>query len=144
MDRRAALRRGLARAGHTCWILFRVTIPTYVVMDLLARLGVIAAIGAWCEPAMGLFRLPGEAAVPILIGCLVNVYTATAALGSLGLSGGQVITLALMIGTAHSLLVEAAILRAAGARATALLLYRLLMSIAVGLVASRLLLAAGA
>ncbi|MBI1951936.1 MAG: nucleoside recognition protein [Acidobacteria bacterium] len=139
---RARFRRGLRRGGHACWILFRVSIPTFVVMDLLERLGVVETIGRVCAPIMSAFRLPGEAAIPVLIGFAVNVFTATAALGSLELSGGQVTTLALMIGMAHSLVVETAVLKSAGARALSLLLYRVLMSLAVGLAASRFLIGA--
>lgn len=139
---REELRRGLRRAGHTCWVLFRVTVPTFIVMDLLRRLGVIAAVGAACAPAMALFRLPGEAAIAVLLGTLVNLYTATAALGSLGLSGGQVTTLGLMLGLAHTLVVETIVLREVRARFWRLLLYRLGMSILVGLVASRIFIAA--
>jgi len=118
--------------------MLRVTVPTFVAMDLLRRLGVIDAIGAFCSPLMALFRLPGEAAIPVLLGYLVNVYTATAALGSLGLSGGQVTTLGLMIGLAHQVVVETTILSAAGARAGRLLIYRLSMSLLIGWAASRL------
>ena len=136
---KARFRRGLRRGGHACWILFRVTIPTFIVMDLLERLGVIRVIGHTCAPIMSVFRLPGEAAIPVLLGLSVNVFTAAAALGSLELSGGQVTTLALMIGLAHALVVETAVLRSAKARASSLLLYRVLMSLAVGLAASRIL-----
>ncbi|HKB08598.1 MAG TPA: nucleoside recognition domain-containing protein [Candidatus Polarisedimenticolia bacterium] len=118
--------------------MLRVTVPTFVAMDLLRRLGVIDAIGAFCAPLMAVFRLPGEAAIPVLLGYLVNVYTATAALGSLGLSGGQVTTLGLMIGLAHQVVVETMILSAAGARAWRLLIYRLSMSLLIGWAASRL------
>ena len=135
---RDRLRRGLRRGGHACFVLFRVSVPTFIVMDLLRRLGAIDAIGAACAPFMSVFRLPGEAAIPVLLGCFINVYTATAALGSLGLSGGQVTTLGLMLGMAHSLVVEAAVLKAAGARAGRLLVYRIAMSLLVGWAASRL------
>ena len=118
--------------------MLRVTVPTFVAMDLLRRLGAIDAIGALCAPLMAVFRLPGEAAIPVLLGYLVNVYTATAALGSLGLSGGQVTTLGLMIGLAHQVVVETTILGAAGARAGRLLIYRLVMSLLIGWAASRL------
>ena len=47
---RERLRRGLRRGRHTCWVLFRVTVPTFVVMDLLGRLGAIEAIGRVCAP----------------------------------------------------------------------------------------------
>lgn len=106
-------------------------------MEFLGRIGVIALLGGWCAPVMGLFRLPGEAAVPVLLGFFVNIYTATAALGTLGLTGGQVTTLGLMLGVAHSLVVETTVLKAAGARALPLLLYRLILSVLVGMVASR-------
>lgn len=135
---RHRLRRGLRRGGRACWVMLRVTVPTFVAMDLLRRLGVIDAIGAFCAPLMAVFRLPGEAAIPVLLGYLVNVYTATAALGNLGLSGGQVTTLGLMIGLAHQVVVETTILSAAGARAWRLLLYRLSMSLLIGWAASRL------
>lgn len=135
-------RRGLRRGGHACWLIVRVTIPTFVAMDFLDRLGVIDLIGRACAPIMTVFRLPGEAAIPVLLGLLLNVFTATAALGSLGLTGGQVTTLALMLGMAHTLVVETAVLKTAGARALSLLVYRLLMLVVVGLVASRLLIGA--
>lgn len=138
------LRRGAWRAGHTCWVLVRVTVPTFILMEFLGRAGVIALLGEWCAPVMGVFRLPGEAAVPVALGLLVNVYTATAALGTLGLSGGQVTTLGLMIGLAHSLAVESTVLRAAGARIVPLLLYRLAAAALVGWAASRLLIGGGA
>ena len=131
------LRRGLRRGGHTCLVLFRITVPTFVMMDLLKRLGVIAAIGEYCAPVMKLFHLPGEAAVPVLLGFVVNVYAAAAALGSLGLSGGQVTTLGFIIALAHALPVETLVLRAAGARAGSLLVYRLALSALAGYLASR-------
>jgi len=140
---RDRLRRGLRRGGHTCLVLLRVTVPTFIVMDILRRLDVVDAIGGLCAPLMSLFRLPGEAAIPVLLGCLVNVYTATAALGSLGLSGGQVTTLGLMLGMAHSLLVETAVLKSAGARAMRLLVYRVAMALLVGWAASRLFIGSG-
>ena len=139
---RERLRRGLRRGRHTCWVLFRVTVPTFVVMDLLRRLGAIEAIGRLCAPVMSSFRLPGEAAIVVLLAYLVNVYSATAALGSLGLTVGQVTTLGLMLGMAHTLVVETIVLKTAGARAGRLLLYRLVMSSLVGWVASRLLIGA--
>jgi hypothetical protein len=132
------LRRGLRRGGHACFVLFRVSVPTFIVMDLLRRLGAIDAIGAACTPLMSVFRLPGEAAIPVLLGIFINVYTATAALGSLGLSGGQITTLGLMLGMAHSLVVETAVLKSAGSRALHLLAYRLVMALLVGWLASRL------
>lgn len=118
------------------------TVPTFIVMDLLRRLGVIAVVGSACAPAMSFFRLPGEAAIPVLLGYLVNLYSATAALGSLGLSGGQVTTLGLMLGLAHTLVVETIVLREVRARYWRLLFYRLGMSILVGLAASRIFIAA--
>lgn len=141
-DFRSRLNRGLQRGGHALWVIVRVTIPTFVVMDFLKRMGVIDRIGEACAPVMTIFRLPGEAAIPVLLGLLLNVFTATAALGSLGLSGGQVTTLALMVGMAHTLVIETAVLKSAGARVSSLLAYRLLMAVAVGLVASRLLIGA--
>ena len=136
------MRRGLRRGMRTSWILFRVMIPTFIAVDLLARLGVIEVIGRFCAPVMGLFRLPGESAIPVLLGLFINVVAATAALGALGLSSGQILTLGLMIGIGHSIVVETAVTKAAGARAGRLLLYGIILSIVVGLVASRILVGA--
>lgn len=135
---RVRLRRGLSRSRHTCWVLFRVTVPTFVAMDLLGRLGAIETIGRLCAPIMSLFRLPGETAIVVLLAYLVNVYSAAAALGSLGATFGQVTTLGLMLGMAHALVVETLVLKTAGARFGRLLLYRLVMSALVGWTASRL------
>ena len=139
-----ALRRGVRRGIHACWVLFRITIPTYVAMDLLQRLGVVEAVGRFCGPVMGFFRLPGEAAVAVLLGLTVNVIAATAALGALGLSNGQILTLGLMVGLAHALVVETAVLKAAGGPAVKLLIYRIVIAVVVGFVASRFLIGAHA
>jgi hypothetical protein len=47
-----------------------------------------------------------------------------------------------MVGMAHTLVIETAVLKSAGARVWSLLGYRLLMAVLVGLVASRLLIGA--
>ena len=140
---RERLRLGGRRGARACLVLFRVTIPTFIVMELLRRAGAIDSIGAACAPLMSIFRLPGEAAIPFLLAYLVNMYTGAAALGTLGLGSGQVLTLGLMLGMAHTLPVETVVLRTAEARVGRLLVYRVVMSIVVGWIASHVFVPAG-
>jgi hypothetical protein len=114
----AALRRdvprGLRSGLQTFWSLSKAMIPAYGAALVLQKLGVIAVIAHAAQPVMSLVGLPGSAAVPLVLGWVLNVYAAVGALAALHLNAQQITVLALAILIGHNLLVEGAVLRKAG------------------------------
>jgi hypothetical protein len=127
--RAARLRRdlvaGLRSGVATFWTLARVMLPAYAAALVLQKLGVIAALARVAHPVMKLLGLPGAAAVPLVVGYVLNIYAAIGAMAVLHLNGHQITVLALAILIGHNLLVEGAVLQKAGMNGTLFSLLRL-------------------
>lgn len=76
--------------------------------------------------------MPGEAALALIAGYLVNLYAAIAILTPLGLPAKDITIIALMLGISHSLTVETPITRQTGVNAWLLTLVRIVVSLASG------------
>jgi hypothetical protein len=104
-----------ARSGlQTFWELARVMVPAYGVTLLLEYLGFIDLLARGARPIMNLLGLPGDAAVPLVVGYVLNIYAAVGSMQALDLSAAQVTVLAIAILIGHNLLVEGAVLHKAG------------------------------
>jgi len=111
---RRDLPRGIRSGLETFWSLAKAMIPAYALALVLQKLGVITALAHVAQPVMSLMGLPGSAAVPLVLGYVLNVYAAVGAMTALHLSAQQITVLALAILIGHNLLVEGAVLRKAG------------------------------
>jgi hypothetical protein len=111
---RRDLPRGIRSGLETFWSLAKAMIPAYALALVLQKLGVITALAHVAQPIMSLMGLPGSAAVPLVLGYVLNVYSAVGAMTALHLSAQQITVLALAILIGHNLLVEGAVLRKAG------------------------------
>ena len=67
---------GLKAGLQTFWELARVMIPAYGATLILERLGVIEWLARAARPLMALLGLPGDAAVPLIVGYVLNIYAA--------------------------------------------------------------------
>jgi hypothetical protein len=130
---RQALGRGLARSRALAWFLLKVILPLYVATEILKQTGALAWISGFLAPVMELWGLPPEAAAVLTAGFLVNLYAAAAVAAPLGLSAAQVSVLGLILGIAHSLIVEGAVVRELSpGRGAGLTLLRLVLGLASG------------
>jgi hypothetical protein len=111
---RRDLLRGVRSGLETFWVLARSMIPAYGIALVLEKAGVIGALSQVAHPVMSLLGLPGSAAVPLVIGYVLNIYAAIGAMTALHLTAQQITVLALAILIGHNLLVEGAVLRKAG------------------------------
>ena len=130
------LKTAFRKALQTSWVLIRVLLPAYIVVDLLKNTPVIPALGRAFGPMMAPLGLPGEAAMALVLGCLVNLYAAVGILAALGLTSGQVAVCGLMLGLSHTLIIEGTVLRSTGTRYLVLTFYRLAIATAVGFAAA--------
>ncbi|MGO8685046.1 MAG: nucleoside recognition domain-containing protein [Thermoleophilia bacterium] len=111
----AGLRSGL----WTFWTLARIMIPAYAAALILQKVGVIGVLAHIAQPVMKLVGLPGGAAVPLVVGYVLNTYAAIGAMLVLHLTGQQITVLALAVLIGHNLLVEGAVLQKAGVNGVA-------------------------
>ena len=102
--------------------------PVTVVVSVLRYTPVYDSLLSLLAPLMGLFGLPDEATVPLVLGNLLNLYAAIGAMLAMELTVKQVFILALMLGFSHGLPVEAAICRRVGVSVPLVLLFRLALA----------------
>ncbi|MDD4364324.1 MAG: nucleoside recognition domain-containing protein [Synergistales bacterium] len=109
MDLRRTLTTGFKKGIETTWTLLRITLPVYFVVRLLEATPVLNWLSRLFEPLMGLFGLPGEASLVLVIGNTMGLYAAVGAMGAMAFDSVQVTVLALMLSFSHSLPVESAL-----------------------------------
>ena len=132
MEIRAPLTRGLFNGLSITFMMVKVIVPCYIAIEIVKYLGVIDTIGSVCRPFMRLFGLPGEAALALVAGYLINMYAAIAVITPLHLSAKDITVIALMLGICHSVTVETPVTKKTGVNAFVLLLVRLFLSLIAG------------
>jgi hypothetical protein len=130
--------RGMRAGLQTFWGLARVMIPAYAAALVVERLGVIDVVARFTAPVMRLLGLPGKAAVPLVVGYVLNIYAAVGTIQAIHLSGRQITVLALAILIGHNLLVEGAVLQKAGMNGAAFSALRLIAGLVAAAVANLL------
>ena len=108
------LKRGVRSGLETFWMLARTMVPAYGAALVLEKIGAIAVLARVAQPLMSLLGLPGKAALPLVLGYVLNVYAAVGTIQALGLTSREVTVLAMAILIGHNLLVEGAVLRRTG------------------------------
>lgn len=106
--------RGLLSGLKTTWTLGKIVVPITVIVTLLKHTPVIEWIVWLFAPVMSFVGLPGEAAVVLALGWVLNLYAGIGAIFSLQLAGPQIFILAVMMSFAHNLFVETAVARRMG------------------------------
>ena len=127
-------KKGFADGLKTSLALLKVVIPVFAVVKVLEHTPLIGWISNACDPLMRLVGLPGEAALPVVTGMLVNFYAALGIILALGLSAWQITTVAIMLCCCHELVLESAIIKKAGIPAWPILAIRLLTAFSAGVV----------
>ncbi len=135
---RRDLRLGVVAGLETFWDLAKVMIPAYAVTLVLERLGVIGWLAGVARPLMEALGLPGDAAVPLVVGWLLNIYAAVGSMQALDLDARQITVLAVAILIGHNLVVEGAVLHKAGMNGFAFGALRAVAGLAAAAVANLL------
>lgn len=110
---------------RTTWELGLVIFPVTVAVSVLRYTPLYDALLSWLAPLMGLFGLPDDATIPLVLGNLLNLYAAIGAMLTMELTVKQVFILALMLSFSHGLPVEAAICRRVGVSVPLVLFFRI-------------------
>ena len=135
----AALKRGSKKAFVTYLALIKVIIPVYILVTFLRHTGIIQSLAEFTAPVMAIFGLPGEAMLALLTGYLLNLYGAIGVMVGLDLSVREVTILGTMLALAHSLIIEAAVIKKVSGKLFSLVALRVGLSIFVGVILNLLL-----
>ena len=102
------------------WSLFRVMIPTLIVVKIAQDLGVVDTLDIWLKPVTELIGLPASLSIVLTTTMLTNPYAGLIVLASLDMPSGLTVAdtsiLASFMLFAHALPVEAVISRQAGTK----------------------------
>lgn len=123
-------RRGLDNGLQITWELAKAIVPVYFIITILKYSNVLNILTKWCAGLMGYCGLPGEAALPLVLGNVLNLYPAIGAIEALSLTSKQVTIIAVMLLFSHSLFVELAVTRKAGVKVMPILMLRIGLAIA--------------
>lgn len=128
----------LKRTTSSFLDLAKIFIPVYTLMTLLSLTPLLKIFADFIAPVMAFFRLPGESALTLILGNFINLYAGIGTIPLLNLSSKQINTLALMLLTSHSQIFETAVFIKLKTRYLFILLLRILTSLVIGYLVSRL------
>lgn len=110
-------KKGLHSGWKTTWELGKIIFPVTLAVGLLQHTPVIDGLVRLLAPAMSWIGLPGEAAIPLVLGNMLNLYAGIGAILTLDLTVKQVFIIAMMLSFSHNLLLESAVCRRVGVSA---------------------------
>lgn len=126
-------RRGLINGLKITLDLAKAIIPVYFIITFLKYTVFFDWVSKWCQGFMGYLGLPGQAAVPFVLGNALNLYPAIGAIDALSLTGKQITIIAVMLLFSHSLFLELAVTHKAGVKVLPVLFLRLSLAIAAAM-----------
>lgn len=106
--------RGLQQGLNVTWTLGKVIFPVTLIVTILQHTPILPWLIRLLSPAMGLIGLPGEAAVPLVLGNALNLYAGIGAIISFDFSVKEVFILAMMLSFSHNLFIESTVASKAG------------------------------
>ncbi|MDT8858740.1 hypothetical protein N0O92_00765 [Alkalihalobacillus sp. MEB130] len=119
------LKRGLLVGLQTTWTLGKIIFPITLIVTILGYTPVLEWVARLLAPVMGWIGLPGEAAIPLVLGNVLNLYAAIGAILTLELTVKEVFILAVMLSFSHNLFVESAVATKVGIRMSVVLVVRI-------------------
>lgn len=128
------LKKGLFNGLSIIIVMAKVIVPCYIAIEFIKYFGIIDIISRFFRPFMGLFGLPGEAALGLMAGYLINLYAAIAVLTPLNLSAKDITVMALMLGISHALPVETPVTQKTGVNGWIMMAARVILSLFSGIV----------
>lgn len=128
------IKKGLAVGLKTTWILGKIIFPITLLVTLLQYTPVLPWIVNLIEPFMGVLGLSGDAAIPLVLGNVLNLYAAIGAILTMELTVKEVFILAIMTSFAHNLIIESTVAAKVGVKLWVVVAVRLVLAIASGIV----------
>jgi len=123
--RRISWKQGLFTGLKTTWLLGKVIFPITFIVTVLSYTPILQKIVDFVAPVMRLLGLPGEAALPLVLGNFLNLYAGIAGILSLEMTVKEVFIIAVMLSFSHNLLIESGVATSVGVKLWVVLTVRL-------------------
>ncbi|MBA2875752.1 nucleoside recognition domain-containing protein [Thermaerobacillus caldiproteolyticus] len=123
------LKRGLIVGLKTTWTLGKVIFPITLIVSMLQHTPILQWVIEFVTPLMKWIGLPGDAAIPLVLGNLLSLYAGIGAILTLDLTVKEVFILAVMLSFSHNLLVESTVAAKTGMNIALTVLVRLALAI---------------
>ena len=101
-----SLKRGILSGWYTTWKLTKIIFPISLSISLLSYTPVLKWIMELIGPVLKLIGLPGDAAIPIVLGATLNLYAAIGAMFNLTFTVKEAFIIAIIVSFCHNLFVE--------------------------------------
>jgi len=124
-----SISKGLMNGLKTTWTLGKVIFPVTLIVTLLQYTPVLPWLIELITPFMNLLGLPGDAAIPVVLGNLLNLYAGIGAILTLDLTVKEVFIIAVMLSFSHNLLIESSVAIKAGVKLWVILSVRIGLAI---------------
>ncbi|MEK0285219.1 nucleoside recognition domain-containing protein [Caldifermentibacillus hisashii] len=111
-----SVKQGIMNGLHTTWTLGKVIFPVTLIVSLLQYTPVLTWLFDKLAPFMSVFGLSGEAAIPLVLGNLLNLYAAIGGILTLELTVKDVFIIAVMLSFSHNLLIETSVALKSGVK----------------------------
>lgn len=122
-------KQGWQSAWKTSWELAKIIFPITVIVHILKFTPVMDWLTHGLAPFMSWIGLSGEAAIPLVLGNVLNLYAAIGAILTLDLTVKQVFILAIMLSFSHNMFVESALCKRVGVSTWTVVLVRVGLAI---------------
>ena len=124
-----SIQKGLVNGLKTTWTLGKIIFPVTLIVYFLQFTPVLPWLIKIVSPFMGLLGLSGDAAIPIVLGNLLNLYAGIGAILTLDLTVKEVFIIAVMLSFSHNLLIESSVAIKAGVKLWMILSVRIGLAI---------------
>ncbi|WP_066290552.1 nucleoside recognition domain-containing protein [Bacillus sp. FJAT-29937] len=109
-------KKGIKVGLKTTWTLGKVIFPVTLIVAILQHTPVLPWIIKLITPLMNLLGLSGDAAIPIVLGNILNLYAGIGAILTLDLTVKEVFIIAVMLSFSHNLLIESSVAAKVGVK----------------------------
>lgn len=101
--------RGLKQGVAVSWTLGKIVFPVTIIVTILRYTPFLPWMIDLLSPLMQLIGLPGEAAMPLVLGNALNLYAGIGAIVSFDFTVKEVFILAMMLSFSHNLFIESTV-----------------------------------
>lgn len=121
--------KGLKSGLETTWTLGKIIFPVTLIITVLQYTPLLPWLFDRIAPFMSVLGLPGEAAIPLVLGNLLNLYAAIGGILTLELTVKEVFIIAVMLSFCHNLLIETGVALKSGVKLWIVLAVRIGLAI---------------
>lgn len=125
---------GAKKGLETTLKIGKILVPIYFIVTFIKYTPIINYIAIVFKPIMHLVGLPGEAALPFVVGNAINLYAGIGAILALTLTPKEITIISVMLCFSHSLFLETALCKKIGVSATFMVVLRQILAFIAGII----------